>query len=629
MKIQVACPECLRSAGLDSSLVGKKVRCKGCGHVFKVVEDESEADAAPDSSWLDDGADGEAAEPAPTIPRGASAAGGPPLGLMIGLGAGGALLLSLVVGFFVFGGGRAAAPEPNRQPEPGLFDRAVTAVTGYDSATDPAKYPDLGPLPPPLLAPSAPRDLSAHERQSRMIIAAIDRMTGILATAHDPASLKATGERLQDESRRFTDEMRQNPPPFPLSIAERDEVARRTAGEIRQAVARLEQETKRISKLPGLDVAGIQLTGLIHELAAPLEADLRRAESAPEPQSGPPPYAEIFVQLQSADDADFFRRWLNKTLEEDGRPMGFQGSVLTQGDSPRASYRVWPVDSPQTFARQIPFSQARVEGRQIFLKAEQVPSAELAAAQDALRQVEEDRERESEARAAEFRVKMGGPRDDPNDPAAPPDADELTRALFATRSSNAGKRKRGVDEILKAEPDDARRDEVHKQLAALLADPDIFFVDDVMKAMVRWRTDETAPALAKMLNHSNFAVRGESAELLGELRDPRAAEPLAARLKEDAFQAAPALKKLGPAAEPALIPRLRDPDPEVRAQACKILEVVGGKDALEAMMSLPADSNFHVQVAARNAMRAISARVGPVAPPGKNSAKKGPLGKPR
>lgn len=110
MKIQVACPECLRSAGLDSSLVGKKVRCKGCGHVFKVYEEESEADAAPDSSWLDDGADGETAEPAPTIPRGASAPSGPSLGLMIGLGTGGALLLSLVVGFFVFGGRRAAAP---------------------------------------------------------------------------------------------------------------------------------------------------------------------------------------------------------------------------------------------------------------------------------------------------------------------------------------------------------------------------------------------------------------------------------------------------------------------------------------------------------------------------------------
>lgn len=635
MKIQVACPECLRSASLDSSRVGKQVRCKGCGHVFKVLEDESEADldsgSSAEPSWLDDGADGDAAEPASMVARGvprALAGGGPSLGLMIGVGAGGALLLSLLVGFFVFGGRRAPAPEPeqNRQPEPGLFDRALTAVTGYDAAADPAQYPDLGPLPPPLLPPPAPRDLSAHERRSRALAASIDRMAGILATVHDAPSMKLAGDQYRSEGQRMAEEQQRNPPPFQLTFAEEDEVLRRTAVEIRGAVARLRQESQRIAGLPELGAAGAQLVGLADRLAVPLEAALKQAEGS-KPSTGPPPHAEIFVQLQSADDADFFRIKLKGMLEA-WPGYGMQGPALSQDGAPRASFRVWPVDAPNAFARQIPFGQATVKGRQIFLKAEAIPSDELAATRDALKQAEEERKRESEAREAEFKAKMAGPRDDPNDPAPPDDADELTKALFATRSSNVGKRREGVAKIAKTEPDDARRDEVHKHLEALLADADGFFVQNIMKAMVQWRTDDTVPALIKVLDHSSFGARWEAEEILGELGDPRAAKPLVARLKEDGIKVEPALRALGPAAEPALIELLRDSDPTLRSRACDLLRDVGGKDALEAMMSLPADRDIGVQSAARRAMRAISARVGPVAPLGKNNAKKAAAGKP-
>ena len=99
---------------------------------------------------------------------------------------------------------------------------------------------------------------------------------------------------------------------------------------------------------------------------------------------------------------------------------------------------------------------------------------------------------------------------------------------------------------------------------------------------------------------------------LGKIQGCRASEPIAERLSEDGFEAEDALKAMGSVAEPTLIEKLKSPDTETRRRACNILKEVGGKETLEAMQSLPADSDFSVRVAAQNAMKAIIARVGPL-----------------
>ena len=73
-----------------------------------------------------------------------------------------------------------------------------------------------------------------------------------------------------------------------------------------------------------------------------------------------------------------------------------------------------------------------------------------------------------------------------------------------------------------------------------------------------------------------------------------------------------ALKEMGPIAEPALIERLTNPDSDVRRRVCAILKVIGGKETLLAMQSLPRDPEFSVQMAAKDAMSAIALRVGPL-----------------
>jgi hypothetical protein len=260
-----------------------------------------------------------------------------------------------------------------------------------------------------------------------------------------------------------------------------------------------------------------------------------------------------------------------------------------------------------------------VKGRRIFVTGGPIPADELAAAKEIQQQ------RQDALTAAVAAMKT--PKLEDDDPRPPPDADDVTKALFALRSSRADRRKEGVAQLARITPADDRRGEVHEQLAAILGDSDGFLVNDAAKAMVQWRTDDTVPALIKLLDHSQHDVRWKTAELLGGLGDARAAEPLAARLKKEGIAVEPALRTLGPAAESALIGLLRHPEWQIRVQVCRILEDVGGKEALEAMMSLPADPEFLVQAAARDTMRAIQNRVGPIAVPGKERAATGRAGK--
>ena len=144
--------------------------------------------------------------------------------------------------------------------------------------------------------------------------------------------------------------------------------------------------------------------------------------------------------------------------------------------------------------------------------------------------------------------------------------------------------------------------------------------------MAKWRNDDTVPALIKKLEHPAHGVRWKAAEILGKLGDARAAVPLTEHLKEDGIAVEPALRGLGAAAEPALIGLLSNSDPELRRGACDLLREIGGKAALEAMMSLPADRDMLVQMKARSAMKSIRDRVGPVELPKKRSGSKGKKG---
>ncbi len=189
-------------------------------------------------------------------------------------------------------------------------------------------------------------------------------------------------------------------------------------------------------------------------------------------------------------------------------------------------------------------------------------------------------------------------------------SDRVKKALVDLKSADAGTRSEAVEKLRRTAPVDDLRETVRDGLSPLLDDQDGFLVIEVARAMARWLTPETVPALIGKLSDSRHGVRWEVIKILGELGDARAAGPIAERLKEDDIHADPALRRLGPAAEPALIEVLKNPDPILRMKACRILRVVGGKDTLTFMKSAKADPDLGVRTEAQLTMKSIFARVG-------------------
>ncbi len=192
-------------------------------------------------------------------------------------------------------------------------------------------------------------------------------------------------------------------------------------------------------------------------------------------------------------------------------------------------------------------------------------------------------------------------------------SDRVEKALADLKSPDSGTRSEAVKKLRRLAPVDELCDTVRDGLSPLLDDQDGFLVIEVARAMAKWLTPDTVPALIGKLSDSRHGVRWEVIKILGELGDARAAGPIAGRLKEDDIAADPALRRLGPAAEPALIEVLKSPDPILRMKSCRILRVVGGKDTLTFMKSAKADPDLGVRSEAQLTMKTIFARVGSTA----------------
>jgi len=276
---------------------------------------------------------------------------------------------------------------------------------------------------------------------------------------------------------------------------------------------------------------------------------------------------------------------------------------LSIGNSNRSKIFLAPVDDIQGFAKSIDFGRVIVKGTLI----EVAVSPDYIAAVPRL---------PTEQRVAAGN--HGAPKQE-LEPEIPAGADAITKSLIELKSPNTGKKKDAIQRLERMAPDH-RVDEVVAALLPLLDDDDGFLVNDVIKALAVWQSPEVVPALIERTKDNRFFVRHEAIKALGKSKDVRAVEPLIERFKEDGFQSEDALKELGSIAEPALIARLRDGNPEIRRKACNILKVIGGLETLKAMKSLPQDPDFGTRVAANEAYKEIESRVGPL--PGSTKSSK-------
>jgi hypothetical protein len=276
------------------------------------------------------------------------------------------------------------------------------------------------------------------------------------------------------------------------------------------------------------------------------------------------PDSTITVHVAGAADEptrDAIRDKLG-ALADAGRGSGV--SSASQGD--RMTVRITPVRDPKAFADKIDFGTVRsVDGRIITMIARKVEGA----------------------------------------PAA--NADVVTKALFDLKSPSVHRRMEAVRRLKETLPDE-RRGEVTKALEPLVTDSDHFTREWAIEALGVWGTKETVPVLLKAMNQKE--TRGAAITALGRLKDERAIEPIAERLEDffDRRPASEALKKMGPAAEKAVLKRLNHSDNQVRTTACDILKVIGTKESLPALQKVIAENDFFLTPKAKETVQVITAR---------------------
>jgi len=270
-------------------------------------------------------------------------------------------------------------------------------------------------------------------------------------------------------------------------------------------------------------------------------------------------------------------------------------AVMTFGPENQRALIVAPIDNPPALASRIDFGKVTLQRDtriRVDVSPEFVARVPRLPAEPALT-VQRNPER-SEAEVA-----------------IPADADPVTKSLLQLKSSDMGKKKEAVHRLERTTPD-KRLGEVTAALLPLLNDNDGFLVNDVIKALLVWRSPEVLPALIERANDNRFFVRKEAVRALGKFKDVWAIEAIIPHFQDDRFEAEDALKEIGPMAEPAMIARLRDADPHVRRMACEILMQIGGADTLKAMRAIPPDPDLGVRMAAKRAADQIVARVGPL-----------------
>jgi hypothetical protein len=153
--------------------------------------------------------------------------------------------------------------------------------------------------------------------------------------------------------------------------------------------------------------------------------------------------------------------------------------------------------------------------------------------------------------------------------------------------------------------------EIAKALEEMLADKEATTRFSAARALVKWATPDSVPALTKALGSEDTLVRHGVMEALGKLKAESAAEAITKRMPElqDRLKARQALEALGPAAEPAVLKMAEHSAWEVRSEVCTVLEKIGTQKSVATLTTMQqGDANALVKIQAKKALDAIEKR---------------------
>jgi hypothetical protein len=205
-------------------------------------------------------------------------------------------------------------------------------------------------------------------------------------------------------------------------------------------------------------------------------------------------------------------------------------------------------------------------------------------------------------------AKMAEDRAKADEEAARPLTDAEAREIIAALKDKKSRRK-AAETLAKMKVPDEHQDEIAHALDPLLADSDDGVRDMATQALKVWATVDNVPALANVvMTESNVFARARAMETLGQLKDKRGAEAVAALFVTSRGDARKSLEQMGPVAEPYVLPLLDSPDEGVRRDACQLLASIGtskSRAKLEKLALKPRGSDAQ---AAREALEKIGSQ---------------------
>ncbi len=134
--------------------------------------------------------------------------------------------------------------------------------------------------------------------------------------------------------------------------------------------------------------------------------------------------------------------------------------------------------------------------------------------------------------------------------------------------------------------------------------------DGARNAMKILATPADADFLLEQMKSTDDATRQFATDLLVGFKDARAAKLIAILLSDNhkTYAAGKALISLGSAAEPAVIPYLRNEDPNTRKRAAEVLAEIGTSASLPDLQKMTKDKNFFAKTSAERAVNTIKSR---------------------
>lgn len=196
-------------------------------------------------------------------------------------------------------------------------------------------------------------------------------------------------------------------------------------------------------------------------------------------------------------------------------------------------------------------------------------------------------------------------------PAGAEKAPDAATILADLAVPDAARRKAAVAKLPSLIPEDKQRGVVIARLIAMLrAGDNAVPIADIVAALEVWGDATMVPGLMPLLDRNgNADGRHAAMRLLGNLKDGHGASVIAKWIALDPAPAGDALIAMGPAAEEAVIPILREPSAAVRIDAARILSQIGTRKCIPELQHASHDlRDAGTRSAAKSALESVKAR---------------------